>query len=111
MQRKAIEKQSQSARELVVSLGTEVDNTLRRIKAACVEQIAQQVGDLRTQAQTSVSSVNEKLAEIKSLFKVSHVVPKRRRGQADTADHRNDGAPGEASGVRSRVEANFVNIQ
>ena len=69
VQRKAIEEQSRSARVLVDKVATEADNALKRNQAACEEQIAQQVRDLRTQAQTSVSTVSDKLAEIESRIK------------------------------------------
>ena len=69
-QREVVVEQSQVARDTFSALAIEVDLTLKRNKADCEAQIAQQVGELRTQAQTSVSTVTEKIAEIESLFKV-----------------------------------------
>ena len=68
-QRQIIEEQSQQAQSTLAAITAEIDNTLKRNKADCEKQIADQVGELRTQAQTSFSTVTEKIAEIESLFK------------------------------------------
>ena len=68
-QRKDTETQGQEARDTVIPLTNDFDNNQKRNKADCEKQIADQVGELRTQAQTSVTTVNEKIAEIESLFK------------------------------------------
>ena len=68
-QRKVIEERSQQPQSTLNSLKDEIASTLKRNKADCEKQIVDQVGELRTQAQTSVSTVTEKIAEIKSFFK------------------------------------------
>ena len=68
-QRKAIEEQSQAARDTLIALNAEIDNTLKRNKADCEKQIADQVGEFRTQAQVSVRTTTEKIAQVDALFK------------------------------------------
>ena len=81
-QRKAIEEQSQAARETMVRLAAEVDNTLQRNKADCEKQIAEQVGELRTQAEICLDRDREDRGD-RGPLQGSHVVPRRRRAQAD----------------------------
>ena len=92
--RKAIEEQSQAARMLIDRLATDADAALKRNQPACEEQITQQVGDVCAQAQTFVSTVNDKLAQIESLI-AAHTLSQ----EAAELDLATQGA---ASEVRSR---------
>ena len=58
-QRKVMETQSQEARDTLITLTAEIDNTLKRNKADCEKQIADQVGELRTQAQICLDGDRE----------------------------------------------------
>ena len=69
-EREALQEQSREARDTSAKLAITVDAVLKSNKAECEAQIAQQVGDLRTDAQNAVTTVNAKIAEIEELFKV-----------------------------------------
>ena len=68
-QSRRLEEQSKEARDASAKLAIEVDTVLKANKAQCEAQIAQQVGDLRNDAQAAVTTVNTKIAEIEALFK------------------------------------------
>ena len=68
-QSRRLEEQSREARDASAKLAMQVDTVFKANKAQCEAQIAQQVGDLRTDAQAAVTTVNTKIAEIESLFK------------------------------------------
>ena len=71
MQSKArdLKKQSREAHETSAKLAIEVDTVLKANKTQCDEQIAQQVGGLRTDVQAAVTTVNEKIAEMEAIYK------------------------------------------
>ena len=73
-QKKVIEEQRQHAQNTLIAITAEIDNTLKRNKADCKKQIEDQVGELCTQAHSSVTTVSDKIAEVESLFK-SHTTP------------------------------------
>ena len=68
-QSRQLEEQARQARETSGQLAIEVGRVLTANKAQCDEQIAQQVGKLRTDAQDAVTTVNEKIKEMEEIFK------------------------------------------
>ena len=68
-QSRRLEEQSREARDTLAKLAIEVDAVLKSNKTDCEAQIAQQVGDRRTDAQAAVTAVNAKIADIEELFK------------------------------------------
>ena len=72
-QRQRLEEQSREARESSATLAIEVDTVFKANKTQCDAQIAQQVGELRTDAQAAVTTVNEKIAEMEALFQAQTV--------------------------------------
>ena len=68
-QSQRLEEQSREARETSAKLAIEVDIVLKANETQCDEQIAQQVGGLRTDVQAAVTTVNEKIAEMEAIYK------------------------------------------
>ena len=60
-QSQRLEEQSREARDNSGKLALEVDKVLKENKTQCDEQIAQQVGKLRSDVQDAVTTVNEKI--------------------------------------------------
>ena len=72
-QSRRLKEQSREARETSVKLAIEVVIVFKANKTQCDAQIAQQVGELRTDAQAAVTTVNENITEMEALFQAQTV--------------------------------------